>query len=77
MASYNRIVDDIQDELPDLRVVDSISALCDLTACSQKPRSGEILYRDALHLSPAGGRRFAMTSGLTDMLLEAWRLDAA
>lgn len=70
MASYNRIVDEIQGELPELRVVDSISALCDAKVCSQKLRSGEIIYSDARHLSPAGGRHFARTSGLSSMMID-------
>lgn len=70
MASYNRIVDDIQDEFPQLQVVDSISALCDAKICSQKLRSGEIIYSDDRHLSPAGGRYFARTSGLIGMMVD-------
>lgn len=64
MAPHNRIVRAIQSELLDLDVVDSIDVLCDATRCSQKVQSGEIIYRDQLHLSPAGGRYFARRSGL-------------
>lgn len=44
MATYNRVVDEIQGELPELRVVDSISAVCDAKVCSQKLRSGWRLF---------------------------------
>jgi lysophospholipase L1-like esterase len=62
MAAYNQIIDEIAAEVPELRVVDSMPAVCDAKACSQKRPSGEILYSDALHLSPAGGRRLARTT---------------
>jgi hypothetical protein len=56
MAAYNRAVDGIEPELPGLVVLDSIRALCGSKYCAQKLRSGEILYRDSLHLTRAGGR---------------------
>jgi peptidoglycan/LPS O-acetylase OafA/YrhL len=70
LASYNRVVDDIEREFPELRVVDSIPTVCDASTCSQKLQSGEILYSDELHLSPAGGRYFARTSGLMTALID-------
>lgn len=73
MASYNRVVDELQGEMPELKVVASISALCDATTCSQKLRSGEIIYSDALHLSPAGGRHFARTSDLLSVMINQMR----
>jgi class 3 adenylate cyclase len=64
MAAYDRIVDEVRVAFPQLRVVDSIAALCDAAVCSQRLQSGEILYSDRFHLSPAGGRHFARSSGL-------------
>jgi len=69
MAPYNQAVDAVHDELPGLHVVSSIPAVCNSTYCSQKLRSGVIQYRDELHLSAAGGRRFAATSGLSATIL--------
>ena len=70
MAAYNHIIDTIEAEVPELRVVDSMPAVCDATTCSQKRPSGEILYSDALHLSPAGGRRLARTTGLPVAMMD-------
>jgi hypothetical protein len=70
LAAYNRVVDDIEHEFPQLRVVDSIPAVCDASICSQKLQSGEIIYSDEFHLSPAGGRYFARTSGLMIAMLD-------
>lgn len=67
-ATYNRIVDEVRDEIADLQVVDSISALCDAAVCSQRLRSGEIIYSDQLHLSSAGGLHFARSSGLLGLI---------
>jgi peptidoglycan/LPS O-acetylase OafA/YrhL len=64
MASYNHALDEIGAKFPQLRVIDSLPTLCSPTLCSQKLASGEVIYSDELHLSPAGGRRFAMNSGL-------------
>ena len=73
MAAYNQIIDEVQREFPELLVVNSIPAVCGARFCSQQLRSGEILYSDELHLSPAGGRRFAQNSGLSAALIEAMR----
>jgi len=73
LAAYNQIVDEVQREFPDLVVVNSIPAVCGARFCSQQLRSGELLYSDELHLSPAGGRRFAQNSGLSAALIEAMR----
>ena len=70
LAAYNRVVDDIEREFPDLRVVDSIPAVCGERICSQKLRSGEIIYSDELHLSTVGGRHFARTSGLLTVMID-------
>jgi hypothetical protein len=71
MAPYNHIVDAVHDELPSLRVLSSIPAVCNSAYCSQRLRSGAIQYRDELHLSAAGGRHFATTSGLSSTILNA------
>jgi peptidoglycan/LPS O-acetylase OafA/YrhL len=70
LAAYNRIVDDVERQFPALRVVDSIPALCGGTVCSQQSQSGEIIYRDDIHLSSAGGRRFVRTSGLLTAMVD-------
>ncbi len=64
LASYNRVLDELQSEFPALVVVDSIPALCGSKFCAQKLRSGEILYRDPLHLTAAGARHLDRDSGL-------------
>jgi peptidoglycan/LPS O-acetylase OafA/YrhL len=69
MSAYNRALDDIQREFPALRVLDSIPTLCGPASCSQRLGSGEIMYSDELHLSPAGARLFAANSGLAGTLV--------
>jgi hypothetical protein len=68
MAAYNDIVDEVQREFPALRVLDPADALCSAERCSQQLTSGEILYSDQIHLSTAGGRYFAQTSGLIALI---------
>jgi hypothetical protein len=70
LAAYNRDVDEIAARFPDLVVVDSIGALCGSKYCSQKLRSGEILYRDPLHLTAAGARHLDQGSGLAGVIRE-------
>ena len=67
-ATYNDIVDEVQRELPALRVLDPTEALCGPQSCSQTLPSGEIIYSDRLHLSTAGGRHFARESGLLSLI---------
>jgi len=64
LAAYNQAVDDVEKQFPGLVVVDSIRALCGSTYCAQKLRSGEILYRDQMHLTAAGARHLDKGSGL-------------
>jgi len=64
LAAYNRAVDEIEARFPGLMVVDSIQALCGWKYCAQKLSSGEILYRDPLHLTTAGARHLDKGSGL-------------
>jgi hypothetical protein len=63
MVSFDRILYELQDEIPALQLADGIAALCDATSCSQKLPSGELMYADHIHLSAAGGRYFARSSG--------------
>lgn len=70
VAQYRNLVREVQSELPALEVVDSLDALCTQDRCSQKSPSGEVIYRDKLHLSPAGGRYFVRESGLLEMLFD-------
>ena len=69
MRPYNRIIDELQAEIPGLHVVDSMTVLCDEKACSQKLRSGEIIYSDQFHLSPAGSLYFARRSALPGIII--------
>jgi hypothetical protein len=64
MAAYNHTVDAVQAQFPELKIVDSVQALCDARFCAQRLASGEILYRDSMHLSNAGARRLDTKSGL-------------
>jgi peptidoglycan/LPS O-acetylase OafA/YrhL len=68
MAAYNRAVDEVAFQLPGLVVVDSTHALCGEKYCAQKLHSGELLYRDELHLTSAGARRLDKGSGLYAMI---------
>ncbi len=67
-SSFDRILYDLQNEIPELELVDSVTGLCDATKCAQQLPSGELLYIDQYHLSTAGGRHFARTSGLVDLI---------
>jgi hypothetical protein len=67
-ASYDRILAELNAEMPAFDLINPIDTLCSATVCSQTLRSGEIIYSDQLHLSPAGGRYFARTSGLPSLV---------
>jgi hypothetical protein len=70
-------VDEIETQFPALVVVESIPALCGSKYCTQKLRSGEILYRDPLHLTDVGARHLDKGSGLSALINQrlqaAWR----
>jgi peptidoglycan/LPS O-acetylase OafA/YrhL len=68
LAPYNRAVDEIETQFPGLLVVDSIQALCGSKYCAQRLHSGEILYRDPLHLTAAGARHLDKGSGLSALI---------
>jgi hypothetical protein len=68
MASYNHAVDEVAARFPGLIVVDSVQALCTSKYCTQKARTGELLYRDPLHLTFAGAQRLGKSSGLSSMI---------
>lgn len=67
-TSVDAILDELRREMPQLELVNSVAALCDATSCSQQLPSGELLYVDEFHLSTAGGRYFARSSGLVDLI---------
>jgi peptidoglycan/LPS O-acetylase OafA/YrhL len=69
--AYEQDVREVQREYPDLVVVDPIPSLCNARSCSQVSRSGQVLYSDQMHLSPAGGRRVAQISGLAGFIANA------
>ena len=66
--AFDRILHELRDEIPQLELVDSVAALCDATNCAQQLPSGELLYVDQFHLSTAGGRHFARSSGLVELI---------
>ena len=69
LGDYDHVVDQVRAALPQLRVVDSIPILCGATECSQRLRSGTILYRDEVHLSPVGAQYFVRAAHLVATLL--------
>jgi peptidoglycan/LPS O-acetylase OafA/YrhL len=66
--SFDNILFELRRQIPQLELVDSVAALCDRNNCVQQLPSGEILYVDQYHLSTAGGRHFARSSGLVEMI---------
>jgi peptidoglycan/LPS O-acetylase OafA/YrhL len=66
--SFDGTLYQLQREIPHVEVVDSVAALCGATNCAQQLPSGELLYIDEFHLSTAGGRHFAHSSGLVDLI---------
>ena len=67
-AAYAEAVARIGATHPSLVVVDSIPALCDAEDCRQRTGDGDLLYRDRMHLSPDGGERLAVRSGLAEIV---------
>jgi len=70
-STYATSLQQVQARFPRLTVIDPIPALCNSRYCPQRLGSGELLYRDELHLSEAGGRRVARKSGLASLVEEA------
>ena len=68
-ADSDRIVRELQADLPELQVVHSRSSLCGRKSCSQRFASGELVYRDEKHLSTGGGEHFVRKSGLLSLLI--------
>jgi hypothetical protein len=66
--SFDGILYQLQREIPELELVDSVGALCGAETCAQQLPSGELLYIDEFHLSTAGGRHFAQSSGMVDLI---------
>jgi peptidoglycan/LPS O-acetylase OafA/YrhL len=70
-SAYEESVREVQRQYPDLVVVDPIPSLCNARSCSQISRAGQVLYSDKMHLSPAGARRLAQSSGLAGFIADA------
>ena len=69
-SKYKESVSQVQRTHPGLIVIDPTPALCNAKSCSQISRAGQILYRDEMHLSLAGGQRLARVSGLTRVIAD-------
>jgi peptidoglycan/LPS O-acetylase OafA/YrhL len=67
-TSFDGILYEIRQQMPQLELIDSVAALCDESNCAQQLPSGELLYVDQFHLSTAGGRYFARSSGLVALI---------
>jgi peptidoglycan/LPS O-acetylase OafA/YrhL len=72
-TAYEQSVGEIRSHSPNMLVVDPIPSLCGANSCSQTSHGGQVLYSDTMHLSPAGGRRFAQNSGLAALVDQAAR----
>jgi hypothetical protein len=70
-SAYSTSLEGIQDRFPGLVLVDPIPALCNTRYCPQELQSGEILYRDEVHLTQAGGKRVAQDTGLARLIRES------
>lgn len=71
MASYNAVLDRVQEAIPQLHRVDSVEVLCGTQTCSQQLAAGPILYSDEIHLSSLGGRMLVEKSGLPGLIAQA------
>ena len=76
-AAYRAVVQQIQRDFPGLTVFDAVPALCDASSCSQVSASGQVLYSNEMHLSPAGGLRFVQNSGFARFIADAMRAPGA
>jgi hypothetical protein len=70
-ALYQQSVQQIVARHPNMLLIDPIPALCSDNSCSQTSHGGLVLYSDKMHLSPAGGRRFADESGFARLVDQA------
>ena len=70
-SAYTNSLEDVQDEFPGMVLIDPIPVLCNARYCPQQLRSGELLYRDEMHLSEAGGRRVVRNSGLVSLIRDS------
>jgi peptidoglycan/LPS O-acetylase OafA/YrhL len=77
MRPYNAVLDRMQAAFPHVRFVNSVEILCAADLCSQWPVGGPILYSDALHLSPAGGRLLAEKAELSHLISQVIRVVGA
>ncbi|MFO7305742.1 MAG: acyltransferase family protein [Gammaproteobacteria bacterium] len=69
MAPYNRVVDRLQYEFPDVVFVDVFDALCTDGVCSQQPPGKPLLYSDEVHLSLEGARLLVESTELVPLIL--------
>ncbi|HZO23079.1 MAG TPA: acyltransferase family protein [Steroidobacteraceae bacterium] len=67
-SAYSTALEEVKDRFPSLVLVDPIPALCNSRYCSEQLQSGEMLYRDEIHLTQAGGRRVAKGTGLLQLI---------
>lgn len=73
MREYVEVLQKVQTALPDVQFIDAIEALCSANTCSQHPAGKPILYSDAIHLSPAGGRLLIESTGLPKLIRDGIR----
>lgn len=77
LAPYSRILARVRETLPNVQIVNAVEVLCASKVCSQRPVGKPILYSDALHLSPAGGRLLVENSQLPELISRGIRLAEA
>jgi len=70
-SAYSESLESVKDQFPGLVLVDPIPALCNTRYCPQELQSGEILYRDEVHLTREGGKRVAKDTGLARLIRDA------
>jgi hypothetical protein len=70
MSSYLAAVRGVTIAYPALRTIDVLDVLCTAHVCSQRYGAGELLYRDVVHLTVAGGRLLAEKTRLTYFIAE-------
>jgi peptidoglycan/LPS O-acetylase OafA/YrhL len=74
MSSYLSAVHHVAATYPELRTIDALAALCTPGVCSQRYGTQDVLYRDVVHLSSAGGRVLAERSNLVQLISQEVRV---